>query len=499
MKLTNIRQAIHFLCVSHLSGAVALPQGTPGDPPASPGPPTSPNDWKTLKCTIPAVTDATQNPSIRWKGVDADDAWKAALEYASTTANPAQLSFSQLISQFFHGPDNMHCELPNARDTCATAVLCKDPPAGYAAGFLILNSFVEISNLTQWDFQLNYNIYDAVYKAQDYVTTQIAGFSETFAPIKQPTDALKVILDIVGLGFAVALAPVWNAALKALPWFKANGNALGTIKDTINPSISNGITLIKDGGLTGKIEVTNTLEENVGEVVKAWTATLNTLNGQLFNGSTSSTDDLFGQISDGKVLESGYTLDESEVETAIEKAIYGYLVPRAWSLSNEDLHAVVVDSGLPCTPPVIAFPINLVDEKYISGDVQAKTSTCVDGISYYLVMASGSGLDCPENPVGFNPCPTKPLLQLPGEESLDGTHWGGLTHDDLIAGAVATYKKNNNANGAPEIDAGSPDAVSDIYDNGIRAAGITTIPVCKADEAWNNWQKQAKTPNYPCN
>jgi len=38
----------------------------------------------------------------------------------------------------------------------------------------------------------------------------------------------------------------FDTALKAVPFFKANGNTLGTFKDWVNPLVSNGVTIAKD-------------------------------------------------------------------------------------------------------------------------------------------------------------------------------------------------------------------------------------------------------------
>ncbi len=39
-------------------------------------------------------------------------------------------------------------------------------------------------------------------------------------------------------------------ALKAVPFFKTRGDLLGTLKDSVNPIVSSGLTTIKDGGLS---------------------------------------------------------------------------------------------------------------------------------------------------------------------------------------------------------------------------------------------------------
>jgi hypothetical protein len=69
--------------------------------------------------------------------------------------------------------------------------------------------------------------------------------------------------------------------------------------------------------------------------------------------------------------------------------------------------------------------------------------------------------------------------------------------------AVAGYKANGNKNGWGVADPTNPDTLSDIYDNGIQAAGVVQIPVCSGKEAIGNWesvsQGKKKSANYPCN
>ena len=128
-----------------------------------------------------------------------------------------------------------------------------------------------------------------------------------------------------------------------VPFFKANPNTLGTIKDWVNPSISNGITIAKDTSISGAtLSAQNDLTTNMGNLIKTWYATFDTYNQQLFNGSDAGNTDLYNSITGGKVLEPGYQEDELDVQSAIEKAIYGYLIPQAWPLSNLDLHPVVM-------------------------------------------------------------------------------------------------------------------------------------------------------------
>ena len=36
-------------------------------------------------------------------------------------------------------------------------------------------------------------------------------FATTFAPVQNESEAEKIILDLIGLGFALAASPIWNS------------------------------------------------------------------------------------------------------------------------------------------------------------------------------------------------------------------------------------------------------------------------------------------------
>ena len=84
----------------------------------------------------------------------------------------------------------------------------------------------------------------------------------------------------------------------------------------------------------------NSLDTNLGNMVTTWEKAVDTYNQQLFNGSQSSIDMLHTQITEGHVLEAGF--QEDGIQAAMDRAIYGFLIPQAWSLSNKDLNPVVM-------------------------------------------------------------------------------------------------------------------------------------------------------------
>jgi len=54
------------------------------------------------------------------------------------------------------------------------------------------------------------NFYDGITNSQGQLNSDIGTFSGTFAPIEDNTKTMKLVLDFIGLGFALMASPVWN-------------------------------------------------------------------------------------------------------------------------------------------------------------------------------------------------------------------------------------------------------------------------------------------------
>lgn len=172
---------------------------------AAPAPQDTPS-WSTSQCTTHEITDASIDQTKRWNSVDTEAAWKAAMDDWQQKQGGG-LTFTQEVSNFFNGPEQMMCGALSARDGCGSYVQCNN--VNHPAGMFILNSFAAISSL-------NYDIFDAISKAEGQITTDIGGFATTFAPIDDAPEALKVTLDLLGLGFALVASPLWNSGMSCM-------------------------------------------------------------------------------------------------------------------------------------------------------------------------------------------------------------------------------------------------------------------------------------------
>jgi hypothetical protein len=73
------------------------------------GPGCSPN-WDKATCKVVRVADEAVDQDIRWKSVDTEGAWAAAIADWNAQNNRGGLTFSAQISNFFKGPPQFNCE-----------------------------------------------------------------------------------------------------------------------------------------------------------------------------------------------------------------------------------------------------------------------------------------------------------------------------------------------------------------------------------------------------
>jgi hypothetical protein len=154
-----------------------------------------------------------------------------------------------------------------------------------------------------------------------------------------------------------------------------------------------------------------------------WYGALENMAKDLFNGDDTSVDRLQSLLSEGKMITGDPTVPLTSVETKIESAMYAYLIPQAWSLSNEEVYPFIVDSGFDCAAD---NPLS----QYID-DEDAQTSwVCHENKLYYLMAAKGASRSCgPENNCGnlnFSP--------VPGLLDMDGVKFGGVTKENIVLG-----------------------------------------------------------------
>ncbi|XXH02567.1 hypothetical protein Hte_008944 [Hypoxylon texense] len=441
--------------------------------------------FQTVDCLNPAITDADQDQSDRWNAVDTDTAIEMVLLDYFYEQDKTTLTFPEYVSNYFHGPEGMNCGKTAANTGCESNSECSD--VNHPAGYFILNSFVTIHGFL-------YNAYSACYTAETDMQSSIDVFSSTFAEIDDPTTAIDDILTVLGLMFALAMSPLWNKfwkdAISKSAW-------LAVAKDATNNIVSNGITLLKANDIWA-VEDNNKalLSYYMGRMVKTTATALSDTNKDLFNGSASSVADLYRVMDNGKLMESTFTSGDLDAQNALENSLYSVLIPYAWSLSNENLHPVVIDTGYDCSD---TYPSYFHD--YIAKDTAKATAVCYNDALYYLLDARNCNIDCNRvYPQGSTTCAPTKFYEPVGIDKLDGSTWGGITVENLTIAAVNGFTNNNNANGWSHADPTNAAAMERIWTDGVNAAGVNTIPVCDLATAMNNWITcDVDADNYPCN
>ncbi|KAK7424232.1 hypothetical protein QQZ08_008720 [Neonectria magnoliae] len=252
------------------------------------------------------------------------------------------LTFTEYMRQFLHetsiiaklvgGPANMECATLVDRNGC-DGFLENCESADGPGGVFLLNSFVALNNIT-------WNWYDQLSRSTKVVSLDMSTFSDTFAPIPNEGLGLTLILDMVTLGYAA-----WRPLCGSLKqdWFN-NPDNFATVKGLTKDLISTGSTITKDATRAGtKLSSQNTLDVRVGAMIETWHAAADTLNQHIFSGDPLGLNDnldlLKNLIMDGKF--SGSDLDllsAEELDGQIKKAIYGQLIPYAWSVGSSEVH-----------------------------------------------------------------------------------------------------------------------------------------------------------------
>jgi hypothetical protein len=58
-----------------------------------------------------------------------------------------------------------------------------------------------------------WNFYDGIVRSQVNIVATADSVQKTFAVLPRSSQAAKIMLDIIGLGFALGAAPMWNMGM----------------------------------------------------------------------------------------------------------------------------------------------------------------------------------------------------------------------------------------------------------------------------------------------
>ncbi|OBT86910.1 hypothetical protein VE02_04384 [Pseudogymnoascus sp. 03VT05] len=449
------------------------------------------HSWTTIPCTIDEVVDTGGKYSARerWMAANATEAFLGAQWCWLFSRSSNHFSFSQSVSNFLHGPDGMKCEILDVSggslSGCSNEHTCDE--AGHAAVLISFQILYSMSVL----HKLHQSTYDSLEKAKTSIGNRAGVFSSVFSPSIDESKGFKIFLDIVGMGFVLVAAPVWNSVLKT-GLFAGKPNALGISKDISNGMVSNGISLRKDTASQSNsaLGTQDTLKNKITLIIDAWKGLVADTNAVMFSGTNDQgglklLTDIIGE---GNLLEDGFQaiVNASMAISIMETVIWASMTPMAWAMSNKDVHPFLMiydDKKEKVRCNILQTGSSFTSNK--------KVVVCVDGKAYWLSNASGDAQWCNRLDDGYSlDCSSSKFSTPPGIDQLaaDGTNnpWGGLSVVDIVIGSVASYKANGDKNGF-ELDTSKGSTINDLASNGIRAAGVFTLPICSEKESFSNW------------
>ncbi|KAL6351859.1 hypothetical protein LRP88_14669 [Fusarium phalaenopsidis] len=463
-------------------------------------------NWKSHSCDI--ANDEEKPGANRWREAEAgfafDEAinkWLDATEdglerFFGEEKDGTRLDFPGFISAALGGPTGMRCRELVDRNGCDNYSDCENESDGPGAN-LVLNSFVSLNNVI-------WNWYDQLGRTAGYVQSSMGDFSKTFAPVPNEGMGLTLILDMISFGYVAIGAPMWKTVFKKMNVIK-DGDNFAVVEGLTKDLIGQGVTITKDATRAGtQLTSQNTLEERVGNMIRAWYAATDSLNQHFFSGDPLGLNDnldlLKKTIADGKFADASLDLlTAEEIDQQARRAIYGQLIPYAWAVGTSESSPFLLRSGKKCSDG--GRP------DHVPGDAPSWWFSDDNGFDEVFYLLGAQGKDNCVNEDLFTGFKCRDFTRLPGIKELDGFKWGGVTEEDITTAAFNTWwyknEQTNNPRPDEETDINANDMLSDIIDMEIRAPGLVWLPICGGDEAHSNWENnlngKGKSAHYPCN
>lgn len=178
------------------------------------------------------------------------------------------------------------------------------------------------------------------------------------------------------------------------------------------------------------------IQARINSLAISWQNAIDSTASQLFNGSQSSISTLWDYMADGELMAIDEVPSANQLQGDIEKALYAYVIPEAWSLG--DSGPFILDAEVDCVNGKPDISKNYKME-WLYEDRATNSYYCYKGRGYYLVSARREkGQSCNE----LNPgdCDYASFYPLYGVETMDGStdKWQGITTKNIINGYVMT-------------------------------------------------------------
>lgn len=457
-------------------------------------------NWTELSCDSDVYTEIYDyTPKERWLGMDANDAWKDIVDdWKDHRKEYPDDSFTRYVAYLTGGPTRAECGEIRSGSGCRDYKDCKefDNDKSGPAAALIWNSFVSISSLyAQYHESL-------VAVSALLIDNSLDDFEQTFAPVPPPKDDtwITALLNIVAMGVPAVGGKFFTNFISKLPALaKQTPETLAKGKELTTTLMSGAVTLTTTlRPDSSKIddwtdEATKQFTHYIGQSLYVWDNTTANSLMDLFDGSDDSLDKLSTLLADGNFIDgSGERTDlpksdKPTVEKSFVKSFYGFAIPEIWQKSGH--RPFIIDTGKGCDDD--------------AGNSNLK-SACVDGRRYQLADPDGDAYTCRGCDHGTNRIPSA-FSNLAGSDELKDGNWGGVTVEDIITGAVKTFKQNGETLGGGIADATDSGTFDALVKDDITTPGYIRLPVCSETRARKSWDNADLTDSvrdqagYPCN
>ncbi|KAJ4258177.1 hypothetical protein NW762_008322 [Fusarium torreyae] len=453
------------------------------------------NDWRSINCSNPAITNHILYQPQRWRDIDTEGAWLTVLEgwQHNLTIGQEMKDFSNNASFL----SDMFCEsfVEDGNHCKDAGVGCQD--VNYPAGYFIIMS---LSNL----YTSTSNMYKAITAAVD--NNDIGDIAKSFGEVpKEKGITTAMILDFALMGWGIVMGPAWNKAIG--PKFSQSSDA-GTVKDTTNDLVKNSIALTKDviaSRAKTALGIQNGLQSQMQALADAWKESAVQFNSWVFGGSVEGNLQLGNLISDGSVLGEGWLVNRDEYERDVKRAINSFLIPLAWSMSPDGVYPFIATADVACDESPGWNKGDFFNQyNYAVKDSALEGAKhCYDGKPYWLFGGRDVSKQC-DSKSGDSWCGEFDVA--PGIKDLRKGTFSGISLENVIAGSVKTKKANGGKNGGyrPNIESPSKDTLQTFLDNSIESPGVWSIPICPLEEVLENYYRVYSNSikvgsNFPCN
>ncbi|KAF5555449.1 hypothetical protein FPHYL_8238 [Fusarium phyllophilum] len=416
-----------------------------------------PNAFKHQDAPATEITPVPEDHTLygpdRWKNVDAGDAWSAVIEgwKMNITGGREQKHFSNNVSNFFHGPQDMFCETFSDEGSGCEDLNLQCHSTSVPAGYFILHSFENI-------FAMHSNIWNAVGDAvrDNDIGTIASEFGKV--PPKEGGLATSILIDIALMAWVIG------------PKFSDSTNA-GTLKDTTNDLVKNSLTLTKDI-LNGRA-----LTAQMQGLTEGWKDGVLATQKWLFGGSEDGYNQLGAMISDASMFGDNWLLDRGDHAKQVKRAINAFLIPMAWQYSPDVVIPFIAESDVACDQDPgwnKEATFTTIFQHWIDDGALKDGRFCFNEKSYWLLGGRDRNTNCDSK---SSDAYCGGFALPPGWQSLKDKKFTDISLDNVIIGSLNSKAANSGKNGF-KLDLGdepSREVLDSLAGSGIEAPGVFAL------------------------